>query len=206
MRENVGVPCQATGVQAPCRGYVGDSFGDMTTRATQKNLTKFSNEQVVHKYGIMYLMNGQIKLTQGQIAIVDIEDFDEMSSIRWMAQWSKFTKSFYAIGWTGGGTKTRKRLYMHRVLMGNPKKPFMVDHINHDTLDNRRENLRIVSASGNAINSKSYSGNKKVLEIDPKILEMKQVWTCRFCGHQWLVFDLDRVPDKCAKCRKRGWQ
>ena len=43
---------------------------------------------------------------------------------------------------------------MHGLIMGVPKKPFVVDHINHDTLDNRRSNLRIVTYSENCKNRK----------------------------------------------------
>ncbi|BAL85162.1 putative HNH endonuclease (plasmid) [Selenomonas ruminantium subsp. lactilytica TAM6421] len=42
---------------------------------------------------------------------------------------------------------------LHRVIMG-AQVGMMVDHINHNTLDNRRENLRLVSAKENAWNSK----------------------------------------------------
>ncbi|MDQ0062366.1 HNH endonuclease [Paenibacillus harenae] len=41
--------------------------------------------------------------------------------------------------------------YLHRLLTNAPK-GLVVDHINHDTFDNTNENLRIVTASGNARN------------------------------------------------------
>ena len=40
---------------------------------------------------------------------------------------------------------------MHRLIMNNPI-GLVVDHINNQTLDNRRENLRIVSQSENMAN------------------------------------------------------
>ncbi len=42
---------------------------------------------------------------------------------------------------------------MHRQIMG-AKKGDVVDHINHDTLDNRRDNLRICTTAQNAYNQK----------------------------------------------------
>lgn len=40
---------------------------------------------------------------------------------------------------------------MHRLIMGAPTK-LQVDHVNRNTLDNRRENLRLCSASQNGYN------------------------------------------------------
>ena len=49
-----------------------------------------------------------------------------------------------------------KRQYLHRVIMKCPT-GFVVDHINGDTTDNRRENLRICLNSSNSINSRKQS-------------------------------------------------
>tara|TARA_R110000751_G_scaffold207745_1_gene311540 strand:+ start:198 stop:683 length:486 start_codon:yes stop_codon:yes gene_type:complete len=51
----------------------------------------------------------------------------------------------------------RKRL--HRILMGEPE-DLVVDHINRDPLDNRRENLRIVSRQENQMNLSMKKTNK----------------------------------------------
>ena len=45
-----------------------------------------------------------------------------------------------------------KSLYLHRLVMGNPE-GMIVDHINHNTLDCRKENLRICSISQNNMNT-----------------------------------------------------
>lgn len=46
---------------------------------------------------------------------------------------------------------------MHRIIM-NAKKHEIVDHINGNGLDNRRENLRVGTASLNCVNRKNTPG------------------------------------------------
>lgn len=89
-----------------------------------------------------------IPLTQGKFAIVDDEDYEYLSQFKWYA--GKSRKTYYAQrgAWIDGELKTVK---MHHVIMG--KKPgFVVDHINGNGLDNRRENLRLVTPRQNLQN------------------------------------------------------
>lgn len=50
-----------------------------------------------------------------------------------------------------GYAKCRKSDRIHRVIMNCPDE-YMIDHINHNTLDNRKCNLRIVTNSENQLN------------------------------------------------------
>lgn len=86
-----------------------------------------------------------IPLTQGQNAIVDIEDFARLSQWDWYAWWSKSTQSFYAVrGWPS-------RILMHReILSCGPGE--IGDHKDHNTLDNRRQNLRKATRSQSSAN------------------------------------------------------
>tara|TARA_R110001583_G_scaffold85211_1_gene223341 strand:- start:1103 stop:1750 length:648 start_codon:yes stop_codon:yes gene_type:complete len=67
-------------------------------------------------------------------------------------------------------------LMMHQFIMNSPK-GMCVDHINHDGLDNRRENLRICTYSQNSQNKRrrvdSRSGYKGVYEY-PEGYTIKQ--------------------------------
>jgi len=88
----------------------------------------------------------EIKLTQGQVALVDDEDFIKLSKYSWYAYRQRNT--FYAQTYYKGHGRT---LLMHRLITNAPD-DMQVDHINHDGLDNRRENLRIVTHRGNQQN------------------------------------------------------
>lgn len=83
-----------------------------------------------------------ITLTRGQVAIIDCADYERLSRWNWVAQFSDATGSYYARR-TGPMVNGRpgKCIHMHREVIGPEAGPH-VDHINHNTLDNRRANLR----------------------------------------------------------------
>jgi hypothetical protein len=117
----------------------------------------------------------KISLSQNQFTTVDDEDFDFLNQWQWFATWNVCTKSFYA----GRNIKINKKkttIGMSRVLM-NPTKEKEIDHINHDTLDNRKINLRIVDKKQNAFNRKTYSTNKLgfkgVYSMNPNVWKTK---------------------------------
>jgi len=103
----------------------------------------------------------QIPLTKGMVAIVDDEDFERVSAIKWQA--SKTRKEHYAIHSIGitlpSGKKTSKNIKMHRFIMGVTDPKIQVDHRNWNTLDNRKENLRLVNNRQNQMSRKGYSTN-----------------------------------------------
>lgn len=59
--------------------------------------------------------------------------------------------------WENGAHRSQT---LHRFLMNAPKGSH-VDHINGDKLDNRRENLRVVTPSRNQVNRKSLNKNNR---------------------------------------------
>lgn len=54
--------------------------------------------------------------------------------------------------------KPKSRVFIHRMVVDAPQ-GFVVDHINHNTLDNRRCNLRIVTVAENAQNQRLPKNN-----------------------------------------------
>jgi hypothetical protein len=100
----------------------------------------------------------EIPLTQGQFAIIDDEDFKLVNEYTWYAAWSTNTNSFYAHTSVRNPNGKQVLLGMHRLIMDAPK-GMHVDHIDHNTLDNRREKLRICTRSQNKCNSRVYANN-----------------------------------------------
>jgi hypothetical protein len=108
----------------------------------------------------------RIPLTQGQFALVDDEDFDGVNSFVWFAKWNRCTKSFYAArNSVANSASARSVIRMHREIL-HAMKDSKVDHVNHDTLDNRRDNLRYCTHQQNArnmrLNIRNTSGFKGV--------------------------------------------
>ena len=91
----------------------------------------------------------QIPLTQGRFALVDDDDYDTLQQFRWSAGGKRgyyAVRNFYVNG-------KRMAELMHRKIM-NPVDGLDVDHINHNTIDNRRENLRVCTRKENIANSR----------------------------------------------------
>lgn len=93
----------------------------------------------------------KIQLSQGQFALVDDDVFEKLNVKKWYAHWNFHTKSYYALrnARTSGGK--RCSIYMHRQIVAVPP-GLMVDHSNHDSLDNQKTNLRIVTNAQNTRN------------------------------------------------------
>jgi hypothetical protein len=103
-----------------------------------------------------------IPLTQGQFALVDIEDYAIQAQWKWYAWWNQFTRSYYAVRNIRMPDGTRRKLWMHREILGlSFKSSARGDHKQSgQTLDNRRCNLRIADVFTNAQNSRPCRNKK----------------------------------------------
>ncbi len=94
-------------------------------------------------------------------ALIDTCDLEKMQQFpySWTAKWEPKSHSFYVAG-KGKRIKGSPRPYylLHRFLLDAPK-DMVVDHINHDTLDNTRENLRLITRGQNTQNLRIYKNN-----------------------------------------------
>jgi len=99
------------------------------------------------KRGVYTNMTKEILLSQGKVALVDDADFARLS----LFKWHKFEhgKTTYVI--TRCKMSGRRKIYIHSLIMP-ASKGFEIDHINGNGLDNRRENLRVVTHRENMQN------------------------------------------------------
>ena len=94
-----------------------------------------------------------IPLTRGLVTVVDALDAP-LAAHKWCAHRGSHG-SVYAVR-----QANPLFLRMHRVILNAPR-GMLVDHINGDTLDNRRANLRITDHAGNARNTRSSKNQKR---------------------------------------------
>jgi hypothetical protein len=96
----------------------------------------------------------RIQLTRGQWALIDKGDLMIVAQYSWQAMPRSAGVGYYATT----RTADRKTLYMHRFIL-NPPDGNDVDHVNGETLDNRRSNLRFGSRSQNMQNRRGANKN-----------------------------------------------
>jgi hypothetical protein len=117
-------------------------------------------------------LNG--KHGKGKFALVDDGDYEELMKYRW---------HLHSRGYACTDLN-KKRIYMHRLIM-NPKKGYVIDHINHDKLDNRKCNLRTCTQSQNMMNSRVQ---KKTASIYKGVSFCKGKWMSRIVLNKKTIY------------------
>lgn len=114
--------------------------GKYSEQMSQNNIYDIDN----FEYGVLYIKDKIIKF--------DIEDYELIKDYSWSVR--KTQKGYYFVrGSNNGHTVMLSRLIM------NCEKGLQVDHINHDSFDNRKSNLRIVTVSQNNMNKDVRADN-----------------------------------------------
>lgn len=103
----------------------------------------------------------QIALGHGRFAIVDAADYEWLSRYKWCA--SNKQGTIYAIR----RTKKGKTVYMHREVTRAPKGT-VVDHIDHNTLNNRQCNVRVCTDRQNQANKGPHGGASGYVGVYPR--------------------------------------
>lgn len=128
----------------------------------------------------------EIKLTRGQVAIVDDEDFEWLNQWKWHTQKGRHT--FYAArhDWKNG--EYVAYVYMHRAILGLRSKNIHADHIDHNGLNNQRSNLRKCTNRQNRFNMvHRIGGTSKYRGVD--FFNVAKLWRARI-NKDKKVYDL----------------
>ncbi len=123
--------------------------------------------------------------------VVDDDLLPELEKYNWHV--ARRRKNVYATAWVLEDGVRYKR-YLHRLVTNAPK-GLLVDHIDRDTKDNRRQNLRLCTPAQNVLNSVERadctSGYKGVDKYWNK-------WRARFKEQHLGLFD---TKEEAAKAR-----
>jgi len=97
-----------------------------------------------------------IAITRNKFAIVNAEDYERLSKFHWHAKYS--SRSWYAVRCALAKEKRKRKLvWMHNEIKRAPKGK-LIDHFNHNGLDNRRTNLRAATRGQNTCNCRKHTG------------------------------------------------
>jgi len=100
----------------------------------------------------------RIPLTAGFTTVIDEADWPLVAPYTWCTI-KQGTRYPYAKAWAREGAD-RRVIFMHRLILNAPPE-LHVDHKNHDTLDNRRSNLRLVTREQNQANQRALGGTSR---------------------------------------------
>lgn len=89
-----------------------------------------------------------VELTKGFVTIVSKEDHKKVMKYSWRVSHSGGRGRKLGRPYARGSVKG-KDTYLHRFITPPQEEGHHIDHINHCTLDNRRENLRSVTPREN---------------------------------------------------------
>jgi hypothetical protein len=137
-----------------------------------------------------------IPLNNGRFAIVDSADYEKLTRYNWSVR----TSSEYAMRIEKG-----KNIYMHNEII-HPQSGLVVDHKNHNGLNNTRENLRIATKSQNCCNQKKRLGSSskykgvylnKCLGKWGAVIRFQRKYT--FLGYFTNEIDAAKAYDEAAK-------
>lgn len=119
------------------------SCGCLRKEMLKQKMKKYNNIQLFDTYGTCFI-NDDVYF------YFDLEDYDKIKNYYW-----NITENGYIV------TKVLNRaILLHRVIMNLTEDDYLtVDHINHNTLDNRKYNLRVCTMQKNSFNKGMYSHN-----------------------------------------------
>lgn len=104
-----------------------------------------------------------ITLTKGKIALVDAEDFLRFGHLKWTTGSFGGRESYaYRSEWRGEKCKT---ILLHRLIV-SALPGQIVDHVNGDTFDNRRANLRFATRAQNRYNARHAKSKYGFVGVD----------------------------------------
>jgi hypothetical protein len=99
----------------------------------------------------------KIELTQGYVTLVDDEDFNSLNQFKWQVHFDGY--NYYARRFSYKPKK--ETIIMHRVIMNTPQ-DLVVDHIDHNGLNNQKSNLRNCTRPQNLMNTKVHGKSKYI--------------------------------------------
>lgn len=107
--------------------------------------------EIVKIVGDVVHLKFRVKREVWDVMTIDLEDLERVSKHGWCGQRNGSVRLRAQIG--------KKNVRLHRFILGVTDPTIKIDHINGDTLNNCKSNLRVCSIQENAFNSTLYRKN-----------------------------------------------
>ncbi len=143
--------CQVPGCKADqyTRGYCNRHYRQIQTHGVtvgDTKITKFDLNEIITDNYVCKIVLRDCRSVRICSALIDVEDHQKVCGTKWH--------------FSEGYVKNADGGRLHRLIMDlQPNSHLEVDHINHDTLDNRKLNLRVCTHKENTRNRKIGSSN-----------------------------------------------
>lgn len=170
------------------------------------------NYKIIDDYVELYFKDNK---NNKYISYLDLEDLDILLNYHYKFIPRKDYSGYYLATTVFDGLVNGKRKYhaekLHRIIMNvTTGRKIHVDHINHNTLDNRKCNLRIISASNNlkhrnSKNKNNKSGYRNVFwsTKDERWLVTLQINGKQKCFGRFKYEDLDKAGKLAEEMREK---
>jgi hypothetical protein len=158
-------------------GRVGKPANDIVYTHVKYYCNEYTIMKIKHNSGYVY-------------GLIDKEDYGKIHEYTW-----HYISNAY-IGHTTTDDGKRKELYLHNIVMDRLDHPGKgatetIDHINRNGLDNRKENLRLISQTEQNLNQKR-KGRTAILPTGLKAEDIpKHIWYIKPNGHHGERFGID---------------
>lgn len=141
-----------------------------------------------------------VPLAGGYFVCADLSDRDVVMSRKWQPFFSSASRhNVYAKGKVGG-----RSVYLHRLLMGATEGQ-IVDHINRNTLDCRRSNLRFVERWQNNANSRKRKSDTGLRGVSRYKGRFRAYFRGAYLGSFVSPVDAAIAYDKVARAALGEW-
>lgn len=148
-----------------------------------------------------------IKNRKGEVyeCYIDLDDLDRLkeSEFTWHLLWDKKNEWYYiATSYRYGEKGNRKggTIYLHRFIMNVTDKTYRVDHINHNTMDNRKSNLKVTTQQINLLNRKGANKNNNTGVRNVSYIEQNNEYWVQIMKkgerYKW-VFQANQFEEAC---------
>lgn len=153
----------------------------MKNKILEKKAIKWNNIYYECE-GYILLNIAKAETNESYDIFIDNEDFELVSKGQWFVlnpRKDTKLKDIYNVLWTKKKNGKQCNYHIYQLILGTKNKNMIVDHINMNRFDNRRENLRIVDAKTNRINQnpKGYSEKDNLFYTCIKINNSKTVYS-----------------------------